>query len=369
MACIPGKLIQDNTISEAKLLITNSPSTGYYLKYTAEGMTWAEVSAGTPTAIVDGTTSATAVSNGGSGGYIKFTIDNAEKYRISTNGIYDPNGKLITYLTYAVDAVNYVKISNSATGDYPIIESDGTDTDKGLRLATAGAGAVVVYNVNESSGGSILILEHFTGSPADDDIVGQLRFVENDDEAEATIFGQIGVVAKDVTDESEDGAMYFEVFRAGSSTEYLNFEDGYVNIQTNLNANMNYLDADHSWSGMTMIATVDSNNVGIGGLLTLSTDGHWDTASNTGTATSGPLAIALESGTGSKRIMLLGTMRDDTWDWTLGDGQANLLYLGEQGAITATVPEGTGVQVQVIGYMLSADKIYFNPQLVIAELS
>ena len=58
-------------------------------------------------------------------------------------------------------------------------------------------------------------------------------------------------------------------------------------------------------------------------------------------------------------------MRDDTWTWTVG----GLIYVSTTtGTLTQTAPSGTGDQVQVVGYATHADRMYFNPSLVLVEV-
>jgi len=51
-------------------------------------------------------------------------------------------------------------------------------------------------------------------------------------------------------------------------------------------------------------------------------------------------------------------MRDDTFAFTPG---AQLYVSGTAGEITETAPIGSGDFVQVVGFALTADVIFFNP--------
>lgn len=104
--------------------------------------------------------------------------------------------------------------------------------------------------------------------------------------------------------------------------------------------------------------TVDQNTVGAGGLLRLGSDGNWDDADKDAAATCGRLAIALESGTGTKKLLTRGFFRLDSWNWTPGAQ----LYVGDSGAITNDVSGyTTGDIVQVVGYAKTADIVWFEP--------
>jgi hypothetical protein len=103
-------------------------------------------------------------------------------------------------------------------------------------------------------------------------------------------------------------------------------------------------------------ATVDENTIGAGGLMHLNTNGNWIDANNTVDADLPCRGIALDSGTGpGKRIMLWGTFRLDSWAWTPGV----TLYVGTSGGITATVPTGAS-SVQIVGFALDTDTIMFT---------
>lgn len=124
--------------------------------------------------------------------------------------------------------------------------------------------------------------------------------------------------------------------------------------------------SDHTGSGNIITQTVDTNTYGIGGVLVLSSDGNWDDADADAEATVGRLALATESGTGSKKLMLSGIFRDDSWNWTVG-GQ--LFVSTTVGEMTQTAPSGTGDFVQACGYALTADIIIFDPSPDYLEIS
>jgi hypothetical protein len=125
--------------------------------------------------------------------------------------------------------------------------------------------------------------------------------------------------------------------------------------------------ADDTSSGITISADVDTNTVGLGGALLLGADGSWDDADATVEATAaGMLAIAVEAGTGTKVLLLQGMIQDaGTWDWTIGA----ILYLNTTvGEITETAPSGGSEIVRIIGYAMSADTIYFDPDKTFIEV-
>jgi hypothetical protein len=117
------------------------------------------------------------------------------------------------------------------------------------------------------------------------------------------------------------------------------------------------LTSDGTYTGVTLPATVDTNGVGVGAVLAQGADFHWDEADADAVANCYGLALALESGTGTKLLLLQGQLCHTAWNWSPG-----LVYLSTtQGTLTQTPPSGTNDVVMVVGFALSADTIYFNP--------
>jgi len=129
---------------------------------------------------------------------------------------------------------------------------------------------------------------------------------------------------------------------------------------------MNEPTVDTTASGLIVTATVDTNSQGIGAPLFMASDGHLDTANATTSATSPCVALAMDTGTGSgKRILLHGVMRVDAWNWTTGPGTSSLIYLATStGTLTQTPPSATDQVVQPVGWALSDDCIYFTPSMM-----
>ncbi len=128
---------------------------------------------------------------------------------------------------------------------------------------------------------------------------------------------------------------------------------------------MNEPTADNTASGLIVTAIVDTNAEGIGAPLFMSADGHLDTADADSTTTAPCVALAMETGTGSKRILLHGILRADAWDWTIGPGSSGLIYVSTAtGTLTQTQPSGTDDVIQPVGWALSDDCIYFSPSML-----
>ena len=123
--------------------------------------------------------------------------------------------------------------------------------------------------------------------------------------------------------------------------------------------------ADVTASGLIITATVDTNAEGIGAPLYMAADGHLDTADADATTTAPCVALALETGTGSKKILVHGVLRVDAWNWTIGPGNASLIYVSTTvGTLTQTQPSGADDVVQPVGWALTDDCIYFSPSMI-----
>jgi len=121
---------------------------------------------------------------------------------------------------------------------------------------------------------------------------------------------------------------------------------------------------DDTGAGHGISATVDANATGVGAALHLAADGHYEEADASAATTVPCTALALEAGTGTKKVLLSGVLRNDGWAWTTGPGTAGLIYLSTTtGALTQTAPSGDGDMIQVVGYAITDDVMMFNPQL------
>ena len=119
-------------------------------------------------------------------------------------------------------------------------------------------------------------------------------------------------------------------------------------------------DSDLTGNGMTATMTVDANSTGIGAPLYMASDGNYEEACASGIDYMPCRALALETGTGSKSVMLQGFIRDDSRSWTPGDD----VYVSASGVGLLTQSAHTDVEgyvVQKIGFATSATEMFFNP--------
>lgn len=124
--------------------------------------------------------------------------------------------------------------------------------------------------------------------------------------------------------------------------------------------------SDRTANGLKTTDTV-GENVAFGDLLYMKSDGkYWKADADQASLMPG-VVMALETILADAAGALLhkGYVRYDTWNWTPGD----ILHAGNTaGAIQQPAPSGSGDQVQIVGYAITADIIFFNPQLVMVEV-
>lgn len=117
------------------------------------------------------------------------------------------------------------------------------------------------------------------------------------------------------------------------------------------------LTTNGEYEGITLDVTVDTNSIGFGALLAQGADFHFDEADASSVDNIKMLVMALEAGTGSKKVLLKGQICDTSWNWSSG-----AVYASEtSGELTQTIPCTEDSAVVVVGWALSADTIYFSP--------
>jgi hypothetical protein len=132
----------------------------------------------------------------------------------------------------------------------------GTTTDYGsvLNVFTTGTDALEIVSDNgNANAGPYLDITRKSGSPADGDFTGAIRFLANSDAAE-TIVASINTVFDDVSNASEDSSLFFKIRQAGAQPNVMDFSptitvfnnDAYdrdFRIETGTNTHMFFVDA------------------------------------------------------------------------------------------------------------------------------
>ena len=112
-----------------------------------------------------------------------------------------------------------------------------------------------------------------------------------------------------------------------------------------------------TYKGDTLSVTVDTNSVGFGCLLAQGADFHFDEADASSTTTTNMLVMAIETGTGTKKVLTKGQVCNTAWNWSSGP-----IYASETlGLLTQTPPINEDAVVVVAGWALSADTMFFSP--------
>ena len=110
---------------------------------------------------------------------------------------------------------------------------------------------------------------------------------------------------------------------------------------------------------------VDDDNTVFGNVLYQADDFHYDRADADASATSPAFVMALSPGSGTRNVLMRGQVCDTSWSWSAGK-----VYLSTStGSMTQTVVSDTGDVIQVLGFALSANTVWFEPVRMIAEVA
>ena len=119
----------------------------------------------------------------------------------------------------------------------------------------------------------------------------------------------------------------------------------------------------------------NTGSVAFGDLCYMAADGDLEFA-DADADTSMPglyMALATITAASSGEWMIMGVVRNDTWNWTIGPGVSGLIYASVTATtgntLSQTAPSATGDQVQVVGHAISADIMMFNPSPVMVEIA
>jgi hypothetical protein len=129
------------------------------------------------------------------------------------------------------------------------------------------------------------------------------------------------------------------------------------------------LTVNETYEGMTITRVIDTAAAVFGQGLYLAADGNYEHSDADSASTMPCTAVACEAyeSAVAKILLVKGMICDTDWTWS---NPGVLLYASTTaGAFTETAPSGTGDQVQVIGFALSADTIWFDPDLTMVEIA
>ena len=127
--------------------------------------------------------------------------------------------------------------------------------------------------------------------------------------------------------------------------------------------------SDHTTSGIT-IQLVAAQNHAIGDVCRIDSSGQAYLAKADAIANASGICICADATVTSANTgnyMLIGTIRDDTWAWTVG-GLIYLTITGTTGnTLSQTAPSAANNSVQIMGVATHADRMIFAPSLVQVE--
>jgi hypothetical protein len=125
------------------------------------------------------------------------------------------------------------------------------------------------------------------------------------------------------------------------------------------------LTVNNTYKGEIMTVQVDDGTTLAGRVLVQGTDFNYDQADADLVAGAGSVVLALEDGSGTKTVLIKGQYCNTGYSWSAGK-----LYVSTTlGEMTQTKPSGSGDQIEVLGWALSATCIFFDPDRMVAEVA
>lgn len=122
---------------------------------------------------------------------------------------------------------------------------------------------------------------------------------------------------------------------------------------------------DDTWNGKSTNTFNAAGTIAQFDCVYLTSSSTWGLTDADAIGTAGNVLVMMagEAGTDTNPLRVIepgSWVRNDAWNWTVG----GVLYLdtATPGGMTQTVPSGTDDVVKILGYAVSADVIYFNPE-------
>jgi len=120
------------------------------------------------------------------------------------------------------------------------------------------------------------------------------------------------------------------------------------------------------YEGLVVLGDVDSNSYGFGSALGVDGDGDWRELDADSGSYFPCTGLALETGTGSnKKILLLGVIVNSGWSF---DGGLPVYVSTTTGDLTTAPVAGSGDRLQRVGVALAETVLYFNPSFDVIEV-
>lgn len=293
--------------------------------------------------------------------------------------------------------INRLPVTNGAGGwDYTSFGAAGAGVTNAVDLIVASPAADGLPSHNQQTFNDTMIVElnKIWTTDGSQDVALNVALITNDSQDVAlnarkiqADSADVALNAANITNDSQDVALNARQIQADSADVALNAakitndsQDVAINGRTTT-GDVNSLIAaataecqaktwtplvmaDGAYTGEVIIDTVAASQTVYNVVYSSSTG--WAAAKADADSTLPALGMALETGTGDKKILLRGIVKNTSWNFTKG----NLIYVSTAtaGAVTAVKPSATGNRVQIIGVALSANVILFNPTSLWIEI-
>lgn len=315
--------------------------------------------------------------------------------------ISDTVGAMVSSNTETGITVTYQDADNTIDFALDQVTSLGTITQDTVTFTSANSEDPLVQiknTTNDANGARLQLVKDKGAAASDNDIVGMIEFVGDNDAQEQTILARVQTEVADASDGAEGGRLMLGVATHDAEIQFgLVLEDGDAEDEIDaiigngdnsvttaagyMKANNGFLvpeqkslhieapmlaTADHTATGITALM-VASENIAQGDLVCVSGNGTIGKADADAVATMPAigLAVAAISSSNAGVVLLRGMFRDDTYNFTAG----NRLFVHTDGTVTATAPSGNGDVAQAVGVALSDDVIYFSPDMTLVEIT
>ena len=315
--------------------------------------------------------------------------------------IQDTVGAMVSSNTETGIAVTYE--DGDGTLDFVLSAptSLGTITQDTVTFTSANSEDPLVQiknTTNDANGARLQLVKDKGAAASDNDIVGMIEFVGDNDAQEQTVLARVQTEVADASDGAEGGRLMLGVATHDAEIQFgLVLEDGDAEDEIDaiigngdnsvttaagyMKANNGFLvpeqkslhieapmlaTADHTATGITALM-VASENIAQGDLVCVSGNGTIGKADADAVATMPAigLAVAAISSANAGVVLLQGMFRDDSYNFTAG----NRLFVHTDGTVTATAPSGNNDVAQAVGVALSDDVIYFKPDMTLVEIT
>jgi hypothetical protein len=167
---------------------------------------------------------------------------------------------------------------------------------------------------------------------------------------------------------TESNRLYIENSASTSPLIYGEFDNDVVTINGNLTSDGAILTTNGTYDGSSISATVAEDSttiVVLGDVLYQESNFSYKLSDADSDSTMPVFALALETGDGTKKVLLKGQVCNTSWSWSAGLIYADVI----PGGITQTEPSDPGDQQQILGFALSATTIWFEPNLKVETAS